>query len=389
VSKQEPLLIYEEQSFGRQQTLSLYNDKVHAVGKLHLGSAYNEVFPLSSLKPEPEMVSVRNPAFKVFAGLLFLSLGVVGYQLMFSDIDLDSLLGCFITGSPLIWLVAALATLQKQHMARFYKTNGQIAFLIVKTSKERRQFAEVVEAISQQIASAGAGFRMSVERATSPRRSNRDKQVTTDQPQPKPRSKRLYLMWAIALTLLAAVVPTVYFAVEVHGTHSALAKYCVDRRVMTLRWGGDGSQDLRLVRFVLSFDLQARDDHEAPFVEVPFVIDREMHEYLMQDLQGGRSVASKLRLYLALPTSLAPRRMEAICALGHCGTDGVNTLLGLVRNPDEKIRCVAACALRSTQADSDDVVAAFEELRADTSEDIRAVAKGALEKLKPTRTQKN
>jgi HEAT repeats len=114
--------------------------------------------------------------------------------------------------------------------------------------------------------------------------------VTPDQPQAKkPRSRKIYILWAIALTLLLALGLFCWLVVvpvwQVRSTHNELRQVSFQERIPS---------------------------------EFRMVVSR---------LGGGQVATVKLDQYIRSSSSMATRKLEAVVALGYCGRPAVDVLL--------------------------------------------------------------
>jgi HEAT repeat protein len=161
----------------------------------------------------------------------------------------------------------------------------------------------------------------------------------------KRRSKRLYIYWGIALTLLLALGLVCWLVVvPVCRVHGALKRLKSSPDVVV--WGRR--------------------------------VEREIAE-----LGGPEACVRGIRLYLMLPRGVAPHRRQAIDVLGMCGPAAGPTLLGMLSDEDVAQPAVICAALGST-GDNRAVPALIDVLRSADSR-ARVSAAAALGKLKDPR----
>jgi HEAT repeat protein len=139
-----------------------------------------------------------------------------------------------------------------------------------------------------------------------------DPQSPAASPTPQRRSKRLYILWAVALTLLIST-----------------ALFCW--LVVVPVWQ---------VRKALS-----RCHRQYP----PDVV-KDSHEDVIRDLGGKHAAANKIRLYLRMPAFLTEGRPVAVVLLGNCGDNALPTLLDIYHSDDDSLK-VAALYAMTTFAD--------------------------------------
>ena len=142
--------------------------------------------------------------------------------------------------------------------------------------------------------------------------------MTGDQPAEGKRSKRIYIYWGIALSLLIAA-----------GLLSWLVVVPVlqTRAVVNAFWMRNATLASRLV---------ANDEEAAAAIE---------------QLGGQERAVSRIKLYLRAPECMAKRRLVATVLLGYCGDSALPVLEGLLRNEDGSVRQAAANALRKIRGE--------------------------------------
>ena len=95
-------------------------------------------------------------------------------------------------------------------------------------------------------------------------------------------------------------------------------------------------------------------------------------------LGGEAAAVRKLRVYLAMPEKLAPKRMEAVYVLSSCGSRAVPLLAGLLGDSDAEIRCIAAWALGKIGPEAVKALPELERLAADPDEEVQIIAEMAI-----------
>jgi len=126
--------------------------------------------------------------------------------------------------------------------------------------------------------------------------------MSDQQPAPVKRSRRLYILWGVALTLLIST-----------------AIFCW--LVVVPVWRTD--------RVIRNFDFHA--DSEDEFV---------------QQLGGPGEALRLLRLYTRMPNWIATHEPKAVRLLGACGARAIPEIIPFLRSPDDLTRFHAANALR-------------------------------------------
>jgi len=171
--------------------------------------------------------------------------------------------------------------------------------------------------------------------------------MTETSPAPS-RSKRIYVLWGVALALLLVlglfcwlvVVPVWRVRISA-GRFAAVG----DFRVLSTNW-----------------EEVAQDEVTA--------------------LGGPQRAAVLLHNYLRLPSFLASNRHAATEMLGWCGEVAVGALLEAMTDDDISVRSAAARALGRIGHDAQGVVAVLTEALGDKDEYVRAAAAEALKKIK-------
>jgi hypothetical protein len=137
--------------------------------------------------------------------------------------------------------------------------------------------------------------------------------MTADQPQTKPRSRRLHVLWAIALTLLLGLGLFCWLVVvPVWRVRSALERISAEQE-----W---------------SFGQPQSWVSGNPSEE----IDR---------LGGPQKAARAIGLYLRMPRSISSERWLAVYLLKHCGSAGAPELLRALNEDEMVVRILAARSL--------------------------------------------
>lgn len=173
--------------------------------------------------------------------------------------------------------------------------------------------------------------------------------MTDAQPVDKKRSRRIYIYWGVALTLLLVL-----------GLFSWLVVVPVTE-----------------VRYLLT-----------SWIQQPgrFSDDDDFLPTEVAKLGGPDSARRKLRLYLKMPKSIAPDRSLAIPLLATCGKDAEPDLLEYLRDDDdESVRAGAAmCLCDSSNPKDAKIIAALIRALEDSSVEVRLCAAVALGHIGPT-----
>jgi HEAT repeats len=158
--------------------------------------------------------------------------------------------------------------------------------------------------------------------------------VSDEQATPKKRSHKMYVLWAIALTLLISAALFCWLAVvPVWRTHRVLADCNAA--------GG----------WIIS----------SGSPRPPAWVPSQDPEEAVASLGGSGTATARLRFYLRMPRWIATRRFEAAVLLGHCGESAVPVLIPLLRDRDLSIREVAAGNLAAIGKPVDRVVSVLAE----------------------------
>jgi hypothetical protein len=142
--------------------------------------------------------------------------------------------------------------------------------------------------------------------------------MTPDQPQgKKPRSRKMYILWAIALTLLLAL-----------GLFCWLVVVPVSRVRSLL---GDGQSEVPLSEF-----LSESGERNRPSASTKDIDD--------------------VAVYLRMPNWIAPQKVRAALHLGQCGNASIPLLRELLRSRDENLAIAAAAALAEQSKHEEDAI---------------------------------
>jgi HEAT repeat protein len=134
------------------------------------------------------------------------------------------------------------------------------------------------------------------------------------------RSRKVYILWGIALTLLLSAALFCWLVVvPVWQVRNVIRSY--RHRISTLSG--------KTLPNTLALNSQG---------------NQEATESVTQ-LGGPPAAIGKLRLYIKCPASLAPHRPTAVSMLGYCGKTAVPELLILLNHEDKEVRYEAAGAL--------------------------------------------
>jgi HEAT repeats len=150
---------------------------------------------------------------------------------------------------------------------------------------------------------------------------------------PAKRSRRMYVLWAIALTLLASTGLFCWLVVVPVWRVRTLTPRCH-------RWG----------------------------YAIP---DRLTRGEVIDRLGGTGSAIRQLRLYLRLPDFFATKRSKAAYVLGSCGKEAVPSLIRLLDDPEEAVAWEAAEALGEIGPDAAAAVPALEKKAAEVMKLLR------------------
>jgi HEAT repeat protein len=172
---------------------------------------------------------------------------------------------------------------------------------------------------------------------------------------PEGRSRKMYVLWAIALTLLIStglfswlvVVPAWRTRSVVLGTHATYQR-------------------------IKDLHLSTADAIEADF------LDRHVKR-----LGGEASAARLLRVYLQRPAWMAPKKHVAIGLLARCGGSGVPVLADCLSSDNYLHRIWAARSLCWVGPEAGASVAALIEALEDPDESVRSHAAKALGRIGP------
>jgi hypothetical protein len=109
------------------------------------------------------------------------------------------------------------------------------------------------------------------------------------------------------------------------------------------------------------------------------VSDKRPRSEAVKQLGGNQRAASRLRLYISLPASMAPNQLAAVDMLTGCGRPGTDALVSLMSHRDAKIRAMAASRFQITTIEGPERAArALGRLLFDEDEEVRDQAGGAL-----------
>jgi HEAT repeats/HEAT repeat len=153
----------------------------------------------------------------------------------------------------------------------------------------------------------------------------------------KPRSRRLYTLWSIALTLLFSA-----------GLFCWLVVLPVSRAESIL---------LDVSRNAISA------------------------EDAVTRMGGPKASLRKMRLYLACPRSLVSERVMAVHLLGLCGAEAIPILHRTLKDPDPKVRSWSASSLVTIGPDDGRTLQILSPLLADDDHLVRANTAAALADL--------
>jgi len=157
-------------------------------------------------------------------------------------------------------------------------------------------------------------------------------EVESQQPAEKKRSRKVYVFWGVALAVLATATLTCWGVVlPFYATRDAVARCALlpdDKPLVAGKWMQQAPQEIGT-------------------------------------LGGPGAAASRLRLYLRLPDSVAPNRFVAACLLCECGEAAIPKLRGVLADSDPKVRRVAARTLKLRSLETGDTAPLLEMLEKD------------------------
>jgi HEAT repeats len=184
--------------------------------------------------------------------------------------------------------------------------------------------------------------------------------MTTAAPSPSgpvKRSKRLYILWAIALTLLLTAGLFCWtVVVPVWSTHRVLSQ-CVNPSYPP--WYVPAAEG------------------DPSYLGFTPIRPREA----VKRLGGPQETASKLVFYLRMPAWIAGDRWRAVGLLGYCGKHGLSPLEQQLVGADDNIRAAAASALANVGKAAAAVTPALMRALSDDYRPVRAPASLALSRI--------
>jgi HEAT repeats len=191
--------------------------------------------------------------------------------------------------------------------------------------------------------------------------------VTDKQPSLKPRSRKMYILWAIALALLLALGASCWLVVvPVWRASSALNRISLTRVEMTAATLAPGG-------------LYNVEMDKGPLTGPRAMSSDKAIELLFKT--RGKAIVC-LRAYLTMPRRFSPRRIEALYVLGHCRAPAVPLLERSLADKNAEVRCAAAWALGNIGPDARHAVPGLRGLLEDEDWYVREAAAEALKKIK-------
>jgi hypothetical protein len=124
--------------------------------------------------------------------------------------------------------------------------------------------------------------------------------VTDEHPAPKPRSKRLHILWAIALTLLLT-----------------LGAFCW--LVVVPVWRVQAATEAFLARGPGKSSISVTKNPGSPGQLFDNPLGPEDAAAMVKNLGGGEQALRSLRTYISCPRWIAPNKLHATQALMACG----------------------------------------------------------------------
>jgi len=147
------------------------------------------------------------------------------------------------------------------------------------------------------------------------------------------RSRRIYIYWGVAITLLLLLGLVCWkVVVPVWQTDAVLKE---DGAIAV--WGG----------WIINNSRNYSPDRAQLY---PAARQQAATNRAMTRLGGRQEALSKLRLYINLPNRVARHEHIAIGLLGYCGRDARPVLEALLKDDDQRVRFVAASALQRLRA---------------------------------------
>lgn len=206
----------------------------------------------------------------------------------------------------------------------------------------------------------------------------------TEQESPEKRSgpsTRSIVLWGVGMLLgLGLAVPGTYVFLAVRDARRELGPLSVRKWSLAV---GDSRHPGRVYRSI-SYSCRAflPDPEQA-------ILQEEWPRESKTALGGEAAAVRKLRVYLAMPEKLAPKREEAVYVLSSCGPRAVPLLTGLLEDSDAEIRCIAAWALGKIGPEAASALPVLERLRNDPDEDTRFAAEQAISEISAGHSQSN
>jgi HEAT repeat protein len=178
---------------------------------------------------------------------------------------------------------------------------------------------------------------------------------------PAGRSRKIYVLWGVALTLLLSTALFCWLVVvPVWQVHNVLARrssriFVIETKIRG-RWG-------------ISVSELVGHDKRDPKTFDPIA-----------ELGGPETAARKFRIYLMTP-GMGSRRKEAIHQLSRCGPSALETLVGLLDDQDAETRRWAVWAIGALGSDAIGAEEALKVFCKDPDMETRLVAQQAIAKL--------
>jgi tetratricopeptide (TPR) repeat protein len=174
---------------------------------------------------------------------------------------------------------------------------------------------------------------------------------------PGKSTRRMYVLWAIALALLLTLGAFCWLVV---------VPVWQVRRVLEDHEVGKPSPGYLLPTLP-----------EEPYLVSIFDPDR-----VFDELGGRQEAFAKLRLYLRAPNGITPKRPVVVLLLGYHGRNAVPLLIEQLDHEDPWIRELAAHALGRIGSEAGAAAPRLRDMANDSTEDVRVVAAEALKKIK-------
>jgi len=193
-------------------------------------------------------------------------------------------------------------------------------------------------------------------------------------------SKKAIIGWGAGMLLVLGLVVPGAYVFTVHRECSGVLDRMVvnERRRAVARFAGSRTPPPEHAGYSYSAYLTDPDSEPFPSPEM----DLYLNFNFLGLLGDQHETVRKLRVYLALPEGLAPRRVEAAYLLSKCGASAVPLLSRLTRSEDSSVAAVAAWALGEIGPEASSGLEALEELLDHEDAGVRANARRAIDRIR-------